>query len=384
MSWKHFIILVCIVAFGLTPAAGGGPATKSVTIGEYVEVPSRVLERKQTILVSLPESYEAGDQSYPVVYLLNGHVVSRFANLVSVVSIESGAGKMPEMIVVGIDTQHDYARNTFPTAIKGWPESGGADRFIRFMASELFPFVERRYRAAGFRVLIGPSNAGLQAIYAMLADPKKFGNVIAVSPSIGWCTEFMVGKLRSWSPPDGGPEPRLLIVSGSDDYADIVLPGVEAFVAELERRPGRRLEWGVEWVQDGGHVPLRGIELGISFIFDGYRFPRASYPEVGVDGIRRHYAMLSKRYAFEVPIPGTLLEDIGTEHMQRKEWQQAVAVFELWTKTDASAALPHYLMAVSLEATGELQRASEHCLKALELRPGFRAASRLCDSLSTE
>jgi predicted alpha/beta superfamily hydrolase len=51
---------------------------------------------------------------------------------------------------------------------------GGADNFIRFIKSELAPYVEKNYRTDGSRVLAGQSFSALFALYAFLKEPDLF------------------------------------------------------------------------------------------------------------------------------------------------------------------------------------------------------------------
>jgi hypothetical protein len=67
-----------------------------------------------------------------------------------------------------------------------FPQSGGAGTFRRFLAQEVIPFVEQRYRTNGRRALMGESLAGLFVVDTLLNRPELFNDYVAISPSLWW------------------------------------------------------------------------------------------------------------------------------------------------------------------------------------------------------
>ncbi len=85
-------------------------------------------------------------------------------------------------MVVGI-ANIDRNRDFTPEVIEGLP-SGGADRFLDFIESELMPFVDENFRTAPHRTLIGHSLGGSLVVYALVERPDLFQAAIAISPAI--------------------------------------------------------------------------------------------------------------------------------------------------------------------------------------------------------
>ena len=114
---------------------------------------------------------------------------------------------MSEMIVVGI-TNTDRTRDLSPTHVTTtvgggntalqFPTSGGADKFLKFIETELIPEIEKRYRTQPYRILAGHSLGGLFAIHAMLSRPDVFQSYIAVSPALHWDNQVVVKRAEDF------------------------------------------------------------------------------------------------------------------------------------------------------------------------------------------
>jgi len=87
---------------------------------------------------------------------------------------------MPEAIVVAV---HNVSRERdlrTPT-LEG--EHGG-QRFTQFLAEELIPFIDARYRTQPFRCLIGHSQGGSFATYVLATRPETFRFYLAIDPPL--------------------------------------------------------------------------------------------------------------------------------------------------------------------------------------------------------
>jgi predicted alpha/beta superfamily hydrolase len=85
--------------------------------------------------------------------------------------------------------------------VTAFPTSGGADRFLDFIQTELIPEIEKRYRTAPYRIFAGRSLGGLLAIHALFTRPDLFNAYIAVSPSSPWRNQSCAPADASFSFP---------------------------------------------------------------------------------------------------------------------------------------------------------------------------------------
>ncbi|NMR27374.1 alpha/beta hydrolase [Pseudoalteromonas sp. NEC-BIFX-2020_002] len=183
-----FILLALIINFN----AFCNEITKTPFIlGDTLSFQSSILGQKREINVYLPEGYKHnGEQTYPVIYLLDGSKEEDFIHIAGLVQFGSFSSlkMLPKSIVVGIaniDRKHDYTpQSTHPLDIRDLPTHGGSAKFIQFIGKELQPLVNKTYRSNQENTLIGQSLGGLLATEILLKHPQLFSRYIIISPSM--------------------------------------------------------------------------------------------------------------------------------------------------------------------------------------------------------
>ena len=166
-----------------------------VTIaGSHVrQLKSNSTGRDYDIYIHLPSDYKkAADKRYPVLYLLDGQW--DFKLLDSVLGGLIYDKFVPELIIVGItysgkdpDFNTLRAMDYTTSAVADVTGSGGAPKFLKFLKTELTPFVESNYRIdSNCRILMGSSYGGLFTLYAMLSDPSLFYAYVSASPAVSF------------------------------------------------------------------------------------------------------------------------------------------------------------------------------------------------------
>ena len=138
--------------------------------------------------IMLPSGYENSTKKYPVTYVMDSQW--DFPLVTSIYGEQYYDGFIPEMIIVGVTWGGGEilrSRDYTPTQAEGQAETGGADAFLDFMKTELFPFIESNYRAeSDNRTLMGCSLGGLFTLYTLFTHTDMFTGYAAASPAIGW------------------------------------------------------------------------------------------------------------------------------------------------------------------------------------------------------
>lgn len=190
------VSIVSCLTLSNTSAQPGMPiaaVSKPFVLGVSDDLYSQVLGEPRTLNIYLPEGYNPQDvDTYPVVYLLDGSADEDFIHIAGLYQFNnfSWIDGAPKSIVVGIanvDRKRDF---TFPTTVEEeaslYPTTGKSEAFIRFIETELQPYITSTYRANASSTLIGQSLGGLLATEILLKRPELFDTYIIVSPSLWW------------------------------------------------------------------------------------------------------------------------------------------------------------------------------------------------------
>ena len=188
-------ILICFtgLAVAQTIPVNQPGSSKPFVLGVIDEIQSKELGEKRTLNIYLPDGYKQDDTTrYPVVYLLDGSADEDFIHVVGLFQFNTfpWIKRVPKSIVVGIanvDRRRDF---TYPTTLeadkKRYPTAGHSAAFTTFIANELQPFIEKKYKTNGANMLIGQSLGGLFAAEVLLKRPTLFTSYIIISPSLWW------------------------------------------------------------------------------------------------------------------------------------------------------------------------------------------------------
>jgi len=253
---------------------------------------------------------------------------------------------------------------------EGTPE--GTKNFLTFIGDELLPQIDRTYRTRPYRVLIGHSYGGLFATYALITRPEIFNAYLAISPSLWWDQQSLVKGTQDFLASHKDLRADLFVTLGNEGGQ--MLGGYWRFSAALGEARPPNLRWQLHrWPEEThGSVPLRSTHEGLQAIFDGWYVhdPMALYDTVGLAGIEKQYAEVSKRMGYAVPVPDAVLGQIsgGLERAARKDEIEPVLAkrVELYPQSaDAHLSLGRFYSAMNDET-----RAVQHLTTALKLFPG--------------
>lgn len=245
-------------------------------------VPSDALDETRHILVHLPDGYASSSREYPLVVLLDGgdtRLHSADAPLYSRAVAALAAlerDRLAPMILVGVENRnrvHDMTPVERPDICVG---GGGAPAFLRFIETELVPFVEARWRVGPTRILYGESYGGLFVLDAFARGRRVFSGYIAVSPTVGVWPEGLAAALRqrisadtsrAARTADAHPTSSVFIIYGEQD-APLVTDHVPSLARLIESERPAALRFGVEILPRAGHNPPESLERGLRFVLD--------------------------------------------------------------------------------------------------------------------
>lgn len=332
-----------------------------------IQIESKVMAETRTILVRTPASYARGSRAYPVLYMTDGD--RQIAHTAAVVDFLAREGRMPEVIIVGINNT-DRTRDLTPTKVdtmrggngQGFPvpTSGGADRFLDFISTEVIPYVEKNYRTQPYRVFAGHSFGGLFAMHTFFTRSALFNGVIAVSPTLTWDDRYVYKRASEWVK-KASDRPATLVVSVGNE-GEALDREFDALKKLLEKSGPKDLEFQAVRFgdEDHGSVVLPTHYAGLRKVFEPFRFvlgPPADDPKKLYARARAHYAKASERVGFALPIPEATGNVIGYRLLQAGHVQQAIEVFRANAETWPDSANVYDSLGEAQERAGALDLA---------------------------
>lgn len=199
---------MALLALLVTGAPSAGNPSRSEPAGQPVqtamsyEFASAILGDTRQLNIWLPPDYERSQTRYPVLYLLDGALDQDFHHIAGLAQLASLSWTFGPFLVVGVQTRQRMSELTPPATdprhLAAFPQSGGAERFRRFLEEEVIPFVDRRLRTGARRALMGESLAGLFVVDTLLRRPRLFHDFVAISPSLWWDDRRLVRRAAAY------------------------------------------------------------------------------------------------------------------------------------------------------------------------------------------
>jgi predicted alpha/beta superfamily hydrolase len=336
---------------------------------------SKVMGEERVILVRTPKGYEQGSDRYPVLYLTDGG--QHIGHTSATVEFLAGNGRMPEMIVVGI-VNTDRNRDLTPTHASfsengrefPVPTSGGADKFVQFIETEVIPLVESKYRVQPYRVLAGHSFGGLFAMHVFTTKTDLFNAYIAASPTLPWDHDLVVNAAEKLLKQRPELAKTLFVTIGNEPG---LKGGFDRLQQLLKKSKVKGFEWGMEQFvdEDHGSVVMRTHYQGLRKVFAGWQLPREKDGSIagGLAGAEKHYVALSQRMGYQVQVPEALINQIGYQLLlgPDKKVDEAIEVFKVNVERYPDSANVHDSLGEAYEAAGKLDLARAGYQKAIEI-----------------
>ncbi len=295
-------LLIGALALCLCPPVLAQTQPQPILIGEVHSLASGVMGQERRISVRLPTGYaDKAAARYDVVYVIDGGPEQDFPHIAGLAQSADVNGTFEPFILVGIETVKRREEITPPVADPApyvaelGVTPGGSANFRRFIAEEVKPWVEKRYRTSGRDAVMGESLAGLFVVETLFESPRLFDDYIAVSPSLWWEKMKYGREAVSYLRRLPAGRRRLYLTLADEGYWHE--QGVTALVAGLKAAAPADLQWL--------YVPQANSETHASI-----------YHGAALDAFRAFYGTPSRIY-----LPGALLS--GRPLRQRTPAEEA-------------------------------------------------------------
>jgi predicted alpha/beta superfamily hydrolase len=318
-----------------------------LVIAKRIKVNSMILGEERAIYVSTPSGYTESLDSYPVMYVIDG-----VTGVIGLVKYLSAYGVCPEMIIVCIEEANSsrdmfpskpkYSRGTQPT--KPWynkkedneirvsrpgEKVGEADKYLSFIETELFPFIEKNYRTVPYKICCGHSKGGLLVTHALLSHINMFNAYIALNPSLYW-DDGLVMKTGEEKLASLDFKHKLFYFDIGGNEVPSTIGDAFTLAKNIRENASVDLRWKLDYLPNENHSSgtAIGITNALKFIYDGWDFDTDKIMIGGLDAIDSFYKNLSERYGYEISPDVGLLNSLGWSYVRDGKLEAALNIFK--------------------------------------------------------
>ncbi len=284
----------------------------SLNIGEATQIISKKLNETREIRVYLPQSYAKSSLRYPVIYTTDAEsLFLPTASAAQFMTTSSELAQIPESIVVGIPNLNRRRDMPIPQEYG----RGGEEKFLGFLADELIPFIDARYRTQPLRVLIGHSQGGTFAHYAFVTRPAVFQWILPMDGPLFGSVRPLLEKTRELVTKAPMFRGRLVAIEREygwmSDWPSLLHNAPKSFY-------GARVE-----ITDETHESMvyKGIYEGLKKLFHDYA---PEEKDLRLAKLEARYKALSEAYGYQVDIPQRVLLVSASRNVIQQDGEEAV------------------------------------------------------------
>ena len=218
---KHSIVqnflLTLLLFISSTSLFGQKLEPKKREIEPDTTITSKIMGKDYQLYISFPSGYSTKDTTkYPVLYVLDGR--GSFPLFKTLREAMDLGNELEKVIIVGIgrgrdpaswyiNRMYDYTPSLDTISDRksekqfGFPngaiKSGGAEKFLKCITTEIIPYVETHYKTTNDRGITGHSLGGLFTTYCLLNSTGVFSRYGINSPSLWWNNDELLNQADS-------------------------------------------------------------------------------------------------------------------------------------------------------------------------------------------
>ncbi|MFA6288594.1 MAG: alpha/beta hydrolase-fold protein [Opitutaceae bacterium] len=183
---------------------------------------------------------------------------------------------LPPLLLVGIGYGASYqkpgnrrARDYTSAAIEGAPDGGGADAFLDFLSTQLWPELAKRYPVhPSIRGIAGHSLGALFALHALFKPAPFFNRILASAPSLWWGDRILLQQAADLRATQSTLPARVFLSVGLKDSRSMVTD-LDLLETQLAKKPFEQLDIHRERFPEHNHYNAIGVGFrsGLTALF---------------------------------------------------------------------------------------------------------------------
>ncbi len=354
------LFLSLIFTFCVLSNVFGQDAKITSVVHTQHKINSAVMGEERSVLVRVPTNYDGGTEKFPVVYMLDGHG-SYLSMMPGIIENQYWGKHIPEMILVSIQNTV-RTRDLTPTVDKNKKfVTGGADKFLRFIETEVIPLVEKNYRTQPYRIFAGHSYGGLTVVHSFLTRPELFNAYIAVSPYLHWDNDLPIKRAEEiFKQKKDWKKTMFLALGDEPEYVN----AFNSFKELLDRTKPQNFDYEFQRYPDEIHtsIALRGYNAGLRKIYAGW-YP----PQMNSAALENHYKKLSEKFGYQIKMPDDAFHQMAVRLGKENKLKEAIDLFKRSIELFPQALNTYGILGETYEKNGQLKEAKDSFEKGYKM-----------------
>jgi len=333
-------------------------SSEPIVIGETLTIDSKVLMKRTSINIRLPEGYQALEHKrYPVYFDIGSD--DNFAATAGILHWLSHNQEYPapEVILVSLTTE---------TAVSFIQRGVKSEDFINFLETDVIPYIDKHYRSQPFRILASSERFGSVPLYGLIHKPKLFQAYLAISP---WVTDEsdLVSEFEVFLKSQKEISAFLWLSSGGEGK---VAKNYHKLLSLLQQHAPENLEWKSAQFNKNSSMsqPLLSLPNALESLFsDMVLAPDSQVVSAGAKSIKSYYQQLSNnKYGYAISSE-IAISDLGYAMLSEKKLKKAIEVFQINLKDYPDSPHVYAALARALTENDDLTGALAMQKKAYEM-----------------
>lgn len=351
-----------------------------------IVIKSQVLKRDQSISVRLPLDYKSSSGAYPVAFYFDGQDKTLSNFITSTVDRLMWAKDIPNLILVGIPHPNRGADLSIERL------DSTAALFLKFVATELVPYINNTYRTINMRIFIGHSLGGQFATFGMATQPTIFQNVIAISPAMmypaseKWFKHKTYKAMSEFLKTDTPFSTHYYACVGDKGFQEAQFyGGVKKLDSLFKSVSNKKFYSRIDYLSgfNHGNSPLGGIPAGLTHIFQYWQFPENILYDMvinkkgeALEELQKQHQQIMAHYGEAIPLPKFVYWQLGIYCLETNRLVDAKKITQMNIDLDPKSAIPYGVMGDIMAAQKNKSEAIKYYQEAIARLPPTDSTSR--------
>ena len=336
----------------------------------YGEIASSKLNAVRQLKIKLPNDYNPDSEIiHPLVIVFDGDYL--FEPVVGQLQFQTYFDDMPSSIVVGIVQANERFYDGYCDEVTGFPKESGL-RFHEFVADELIPYLDNKYKTSKFKVAVGHDLMGNFINSYLFKEDPLFNAYVCLSPDLSGTVKDYLGERLEFFKDD------IFYYMATSDKD---LPGIRDAVidadGQISQANNQYLTYYFDDFKNDNHYTLVTSAIARSFdkIFELYKPLREKELEEKVLPYKGtldkylidRYKRIEDLFGIKKPITEEEFDKVVKIAERREDLESLENIGKLAKKLDPESLLGTYYLAQYAEKVGKTKKAKKLYESALTL-----------------